>query len=47
MAAKVLDEGGIIYLYHRLVIIAHTAKVGGYTQLPDGLIRLQGVTVTP
>jgi peptide/nickel transport system substrate-binding protein len=47
VADKVLTEGGIIYLYHRLVIIAHTAKVEGYRQLPDGLIRVVGVKVKP
>ena len=36
---KMLDEGGIIYLYHRLVIIAHTTRLSGYTQMPDGLVR--------
>ncbi len=30
---SILKEGSIIYLYHRLVIIAHTAKLEGYTQL--------------
>ena len=45
VATKVLAEGNIIYLYHRLVIIAHTDKVEGYKQLPDGLVRLQGVKV--
>jgi peptide/nickel transport system substrate-binding protein len=43
VADKVLAEGGIVYLYHRLMIIAHTAKLEGYRQMPDGLIRLQGV----
>jgi peptide/nickel transport system substrate-binding protein len=43
VAAKVLTEGGIIYLYHRLVIIAHTERVEGYKQLPDGLVRVVGV----
>jgi peptide/nickel transport system substrate-binding protein len=43
VADKVLVDGGIIYLYHRLVIIAHTDKVDGYKQLPDGLVRLVGV----
>ncbi len=42
-AEKLLSEGGIIYLYHRLVIIAHSAKLEGYRQLPDGLVRLVGV----
>ncbi len=43
IADTYLKEGSIIYLYHRLVIIAHTAKLEGYTQLPDGLVRVVGV----
>jgi peptide/nickel transport system substrate-binding protein len=42
-----LKEGSIIYLYHRLVIIAHTARLEGYAQLPDGLVRLVGVALKP
>jgi peptide/nickel transport system substrate-binding protein len=49
--AKVVDlylkEGSIIYLYHRLVIIAHTGKLEGYAQLPDGLVRVVGVRLKP
>ncbi len=40
---KMVEDGGIIYLYHRLVIIAHSSKVEGYTQLPDGLVRVTGL----
>jgi peptide/nickel transport system substrate-binding protein len=47
VADKYLKEGAIIYLYHRLVIIAHTAKLEGYTQLPDGLVRVVGVKLKP
>ncbi|MBI3744847.1 MAG: ABC transporter substrate-binding protein, partial [Chloroflexi bacterium] len=47
IADKYLREGSIIYLYHRLVIIAHTAKLEGYTQLPDGLVRVVGVKLRP
>jgi peptide/nickel transport system substrate-binding protein len=47
IAEKYLREGSIIYLYHRLVIIAHTAKLDGYRQLPDGLVRVVGVKVRP
>ena len=47
VAAKELAEGGLLYLYHRPVIIAHTAKLDGYKQLPDGLVRLTGVKVLP
>jgi peptide/nickel transport system substrate-binding protein len=47
IADKYLKEGSILYLYHRLVIIAHTAKLEGYTQLPDGLVRVVGVKLKP
>src|SRR6478672_11704426 len=47
VAEKYLQEGSIIYLYHRLVIIAHSAKLEGYTQLPDGLVRVVGVKLKP
>jgi peptide/nickel transport system substrate-binding protein len=40
---KFLAEGSIIYLLHRPVIIAHTKKVEGYEQMPDGLVRVVGV----
>ena len=47
IAEKALAEGGIVYLYHRLMIIAHTGKLDGYKQMPDGLIRLTGVKLKP
>ena len=47
VADKFLKEGSIIYLYHRLVIIAHSTKLEGYTQLPDGLVRVVGVKLKP
>lgn len=40
-----LAGGPIIYLLHRPVIIAHTKKVDGYAQMPDGLVRVVGVKV--
>jgi peptide/nickel transport system substrate-binding protein len=43
IAEKVIDRGGIIYIYHRLIIVARTDKVEGYKQIPDGLVRLAGV----
>jgi peptide/nickel transport system substrate-binding protein len=36
----VLDEEPIIYLYHRGILIAHTARLEGYKQMPDGLVRV-------
>jgi len=47
IADKYLKEGSIIYLYHRLVIIAHSARLEGYRQLPDGLVRVVGVRLKP
>src|SRR2546423_2837388 len=47
IAETFLKEVSIIYLYHRLVIIAHSAKLEGYTQLPDGLVRVVGVKLKP
>jgi peptide/nickel transport system substrate-binding protein len=47
IAGVYLNDGAIIYLYHRLIIIAHTARLEGYTQMPDGLVRLTGVVLKP
>lgn len=46
-AEKLLTEGSVVYLYHRLMIIAHSANLDGYQQLPDGLIRLSGARLRP
>jgi peptide/nickel transport system substrate-binding protein len=43
IAERVIDRGGIIYLYHRIIIVAHTDRVEGYRPIPDGLLRLTGV----
>src|SRR3954452_3079679 len=43
-AAKVVNsEIPILYLYHRRVLIAHTARLEGYQQMPDGLVRVVGL----
>ncbi len=39
-AAKILPEGGILYLYHRTLLFAHTNRLDGYRVMPDGLIRV-------
>ena len=44
---KLLADGPIIYLYHRPVIIAHSIKLDGYKQLPDGLVRVTGLKLKP
>jgi len=33
----------ILYLYHRRIIIAHTNRLEGYKQMPDGLVRVIGL----
>jgi len=43
LAKLVQDEEPILYLYHRRIIIAHTTKLEGYKQMPDGLVRVVGL----
>jgi peptide/nickel transport system substrate-binding protein len=38
-----LNDEPIIYLFHRKLLIAHTTKVEGYRQMPDGLVRVVGL----
>jgi peptide/nickel transport system substrate-binding protein len=38
-----LEDEPIIYLYHRKLLFAHSTKLDGYKQMPDGLIRLVGL----
>ncbi|MFB6415927.1 MULTISPECIES: ABC transporter substrate-binding protein [Bradyrhizobium] len=38
-----LDDSPIIYIYHRTLLIAHTTKLQGYKQMPDGLVRVVGL----
>jgi len=40
-----LDNESIIYLDHRRVLIAHAARLEGYRQLPDGMVRVIGLTL--
>jgi len=44
-AKRLLDDEAIIYLYHSRVLIAHTARLEGYRQLPDGMVRVVGLTL--
>jgi peptide/nickel transport system substrate-binding protein len=43
LTGLVLNDEPIIYIYHRKLLIAHTARLEGYTQLPDGLVRVVGL----
>ncbi|HEX5508735.1 MAG TPA: ABC transporter substrate-binding protein [Pseudolabrys sp.] len=40
---KLLTDHPILYLYHRRILIAHTARLTGYKQMPDGLVRVIGL----
>jgi peptide/nickel transport system substrate-binding protein len=39
----VLDEDPLLYIFHRRLLIAHTARLEGYRQMPDGLVRVVGL----
>src|SRR5229473_2598878 len=45
LAKVALDEEPILYIYHRKILIAHTARLEGYKQMPDGLVRVTGLTL--
>ena len=39
-AAEILSKGGVLYLYHRTLLFAHTPRLAGFKVMPDGLIRV-------
>ncbi len=39
----ILNDEPIIYIYHRKLLFAHTKKLEGYKQMPDGLVRVIGL----
>ena len=43
LTGLVLEENPLLYLYHRRILIAHTTKLEGYKQMPDGLVRVIGL----
>ncbi len=47
IAAKVLKERPIVYLYHRNWLWAYNAKLAGVRNVPDGLLRVQGLKLAP
>ena len=47
IAARVLKERPIIYLYHRNWLWAYNAKLGGVRGLPDGLLRVTDLKMAP
>ncbi len=47
IAARVITERPVIYLYHRNWLWGYSAKLGGVRNLPDGLLRVSGLTLAP
>ncbi len=47
IAARVLKERPVIYLYHRNWLWAYNAKLGGVRNVPDGLLRVTGLKMAP
>ncbi|MEO8558446.1 MAG: ABC transporter substrate-binding protein [Rhodospirillales bacterium] len=45
LAEQTLKDLPIIYLYHRELLVAHSDRVQGFVPFPDGLLRLQGVSL--
>jgi peptide/nickel transport system substrate-binding protein len=43
LAAIVLKDRPIVYLYHRNWLWAYTSKLSGLRPIPDGLVRVQGL----
>ena len=47
IAAKVMKERPIIYLYHRNWLWAYNTKLSGVRNIPDGLLRITGLKMVP
>ncbi len=47
IAARVLKERPVVYLYHRNWLWAYSAKLSGVRQIPDGLLRVTGLKMAP
>ena len=45
--AQIEADKPLIYLYHEALIFAYSAKLQGYKQPPDGIIRIQDLKLTP
>ena len=43
LTGVILDQVPIIYIYHRRILIGLSARVEGYKQVPDGLVRVVGL----
>ena len=47
IAARVLKERPVIYVYHRNWLWAYNTKLTGVRQIPDGLLRVTGLKMVP
>ena len=47
IAARVMKERAIIYVYHRNWLWAYSNKLAGVRNIPDGLLRVTGLTLAP
>ena len=47
IAASVLKERPVIYLYHRNWLWAYNGKLSGVRNVPDGLLRVTGLKMAP
>ena len=45
LTKTILEDVPKIYLYHRRILIAHTNRLDGYKQMPDGLVRVVGLSL--
>jgi peptide/nickel transport system substrate-binding protein len=45
IAAQAAKDEPIIYLFHRKWIYAYSPKLNGFTPIPDGLVRVKGLTL--
>jgi peptide/nickel transport system substrate-binding protein len=44
-ARQFAADDPLIYLFHRRILIAYTTKLEGYKPMPDGLVRVIGLTL--
>jgi peptide/nickel transport system substrate-binding protein len=47
ITAQVMKERPVIYLYHRNWLWAYNGKLAGVRNIPDGLLRVTGLKMTP
>jgi peptide/nickel transport system substrate-binding protein len=43
LTKAVMEDKPLLYIFHRRILIAHSTKLEGYKQMPDGLVRVIGL----